>query len=42
VVSSPQVPQPVSVRYDWGNNPPGNLYNKAGLPTVPFRSDSPP
>ncbi|HEX2947977.1 MAG TPA: sialate O-acetylesterase [Armatimonadota bacterium] len=41
VVSSPTVAQPVAVRYDWGNNPLGNLYNKAGLPTVPFRTDMP-
>jgi len=27
------------VRYDWANNPQGNLYNKAGLPAVPFRTD---
>jgi sialate O-acetylesterase len=39
VVSSDQVPQPVAVRYDWAHNPQGNLYNKAGLPAAPFRTD---
>ncbi len=40
VVSSPQVPQPVAVRYAWGDNPEGcNLYNAAGLPASPFRTD---
>jgi len=39
VVSSQEVPQPVAVRYDWANNPAGNLYNRAGLPAMPFRID---
>ena len=39
VVSSPAVPKPVAVRYAWENNPTCNLYNKAGLPAVPFRTD---
>ena len=30
---------PVAVRYDWGNFPDGNLYNKENLPAVPFRTD---
>lgn len=30
----------VAVRYAWANNPEGcNLYNKEGLPAVPFRTD---
>jgi sialate O-acetylesterase len=41
VVSSPEVPQPVAVRYDWAANPDGNLYNGAGLPASPFRTDRP-
>ncbi len=41
LVSSPQVGKPVAVRYAWAMNPLCNLYNKAGLPAVPFRSDSP-
>lgn len=40
VLSSPDVPKPVAVRYDWGNSPFPNLYNKEGLPAVPFRTDS--
>ncbi len=39
VVSSPQVKDPVAVRYSWAINPDGNLYNKAGLPASPFRTD---
>ncbi len=38
-VWSPQVPEPVAVRYAWTNFPDANLYNGAGLPAVPFRSD---
>ena len=39
VVRSPKVPAPVSVRYAWADNPPVNLYNAAGLPAAPFRTD---
>jgi sialate O-acetylesterase len=40
VVSSPQVASPVAVRYAFSSNPAGaNLYNKAGLPAGPFRTD---
>jgi sialate O-acetylesterase len=40
VVSSPKVEHPVAARYAWSNNPDdANLYNKAGLPAVPFRTD---
>ena len=39
-VESPQVPAPVAVRYDWADNPAGNLINTAGLPAVPFRTDA--
>jgi sialate O-acetylesterase len=39
LVSSPQVREPVAVRYAWSNAPEANLYNGAGLPAVPFRSD---
>jgi Domain of unknown function (DUF303). len=39
VVTSPQVPAPVAVRYAWTNAPAANLYNGAGLPAEPFRSD---
>ena len=34
------VPKPVAVRYAWAENPAGcNLYNREGLPAVPFRTD---
>lgn len=39
IVSSPDVSQPVAVRYAWQSNPVANLYNGAGLPMVPFRTD---
>ena len=39
IVSSPDVAEPTAVRYDWADNPDGNLYNKEGLPAVPFRTD---
>ncbi|MGE9289411.1 MAG: sialate O-acetylesterase [Puniceicoccales bacterium] len=39
VVWSPEVPQPVAVRYAWANNPVCNLYDEAGLPASPFRTD---
>ena len=40
VVSSPQVATPVAVRYAWDINPDGcNLFNAAGLPASPFRTD---
>jgi len=40
VVRSNEVKNPVAVRYDWADSPAGNLYNKEGLPAVPFRTDS--
>jgi len=39
VVSSPEVKNPVAVRYAWSTNPVANLYNAAGLPATPFRTD---
>lgn len=42
VVESPDVPEPIAVRYAWANNPEGcNLYNAEGLPASPFRTDTP-
>jgi sialate O-acetylesterase len=39
VVTSDQVARPVAVRYGWSNVPDVNLYNQAGLPASPFRTD---
>jgi len=39
VVWSDKVPSPVAVRYAWADNPTSNLYNAAGLPASPFRTD---
>lgn len=39
VVTSDVVPVPAAVRYGWANVPEGNLFNKAGLPASPFRTD---
>jgi len=39
VVSSPDVPTPVAVRYAWANYPVANLSNGAGLPASPFKTD---
>ncbi len=41
IVSSPDVALPVAVRYNWDDNPVGNLFNKVDLPAVPFRTDMP-
>ena len=34
------IPQPVALRYAWADNPPSVLYNKAGYPAPPFRTDA--
>jgi len=39
VVSSPDVNNPIAVRYAFINFNHGNLYNKDGLPASPFRTD---
>ena len=39
VVSSKAVQHPVAVRYAWRNSPEARLFNAAGLPAAPFRSD---
>lgn len=39
VVSAPGIEFPKHVRYGWAWNPIGNLYNKAGLPAITFRTD---
>lgn len=38
-VHSQKVPNPVSVRYNWADNPVGNLTNASGLPASSFRTD---
>ncbi len=39
IVSSPQVPHPAAIRYAWQSNPAISLFNAAGLPAAPFRTD---
>jgi sialate O-acetylesterase len=39
VVSSPSVAAPVAARYAWQSNPTVTLFNAAGLPAGPFRTD---
>ena len=40
VVFSPDVKQPVAIRYAWSDNPGQlDLYNAEGLPALPFRTD---
>lgn len=39
VVSSAAVPVPVYVRYAWSDTPDATLFNGAGLPASPFRSE---
>jgi sialate O-acetylesterase len=38
IASSPDVPNPVRVRYGWANSPRCNLFNGEGLPASPFTS----
>lgn len=40
IVSSPDVPQPVAVRYGFTNSAQPNLFNKEGLPASSFRTDN--
>jgi sialate O-acetylesterase len=40
ILQNKSIPKPVSVRYAWADNPDINLYNGAGLPALPFRTDS--
>ena len=39
-VSSPEVVKPIALRYAWADNPTCNLFNDAGLPVTPFRTDA--
>lgn len=40
IVSAPEVPHPVAVRYGWADNPECNLYTPSGFIVAPFRSDN--
>lgn len=41
LIKSKAVKNPVAVRYAWSSNPgPLDLYNKEGLPAIPFRTDA--
>jgi hypothetical protein len=40
IVSSPAVPHPTEVRYAWQSNPAATLFNGAGLPAAPFRTEA--
>ena len=39
LVSATTIDKPIAVRYGWAMNPECNLFNQAGLPAVPFRTD---
>jgi sialate O-acetylesterase len=39
VLQASQVTEPAAVCYAWGTNPPATLFNKAGLPARPFKTD---
>ncbi len=40
VVWDSKIKNPVAVRYAWASNPICNLFNEAGLPASPFRTDN--
>lgn len=40
VVYNSEIKNPLYVRYNWSDNPNGNLYNKENLPACPFRTDN--
>ena len=40
ILHSAQVAKPVAARYAWAHHPVCNLFNKAGLPAGPFRTDN--
>jgi len=42
IVTSTEVSSPTAVRYGWANVASGNLFNRAGLPASPFRTDVEP
>jgi len=40
VVSNKQIPNPVAVRFSFSNTGMSNVFNKEGLPVIPFRTDN--
>lgn len=40
IVSHKQIKNPVAVRFSFNNTGIGNIFNKAGLPVAPFRTDN--
>jgi sialate O-acetylesterase len=40
VVSAKEVNEPAAARFAWKNAAQSNLFNKAGLPASPFRTDN--
>jgi sialate O-acetylesterase len=40
ILTCDEVPHPIAVRYGWADFPVVNLFNKAGLPASPFRTDN--
>jgi len=40
-VNAPGILKPVAVRFNWNEKGQPNLYNKEGLPALPFRTDNP-
>ncbi|WP_221032402.1 sialate O-acetylesterase [Actomonas aquatica] len=40
LLKAAEVPAPVAIRYGWDELADPNLYNSAGLPAVPFRTDT--
>ena len=41
IVSSPTIKSPTAVRFGWQEDAQPNLFNKNGLPAMPFRTDNP-
>lgn len=41
ILKSPDVPQPVGIRYAWADNPRCNIISTEGLPLTPFRVEPP-
>lgn len=39
MVWNDRISNPVAVRYDWADNPDGNLTNKSGIPASPFTTE---